>query len=126
LIVLDTHVWIWWVVAPKRLSRVASRAIEQADRVGVSTMSLFEVGELAQRQRITLDAPLRTWVRAALARERVDALPVTIEVALDAAQLRFTADPVDRIIYATARAEDAQLVTRDERLRAFDPERAIW
>jgi hypothetical protein len=30
------------------------------------------------------------------------------------------------VIYATARAEEAQLVTRDERLHAFDPARAVW
>jgi PIN domain nuclease of toxin-antitoxin system len=45
---------------------------------------------------------------------------------VDAAQLRFTRDAFDRIIYATARAEQAQLVTRDERLRSFDAERTVW
>ncbi len=48
------------------------------------------------------------------------------DVAMDAAELRFVGDPIDRIIYATARAADAQLVTRDERLRRFDPERILW
>lgn len=89
-------------------------------------MSVFELGQLVQGRRITLDAPLRVWVRDALARERVEPLLLTAEVALDAAQLRFEANPADRIIYATARAEDAQLVTRDERLRTFDRERTIW
>ena len=89
-------------------------------------MSAFEVGELALRGRITLAAPVRDWVRAALSRERVESLPLTHEIALDAAQLRFDANPADRIIYATARAEDAQLVTRDERMRRFDPERTVW
>lgn len=126
MIVLDTHAWIWSVVAPARLSRAARRAIDKADRIGVSTMSVFELGELVQRQRLTLDAPLRTWVRDALARDLVESLPLTPEVAVDAVQLRFDANPADRIIYATARAEDAQLVTRDERMHAFDPHRALW
>jgi PIN domain nuclease of toxin-antitoxin system len=126
VIVLDTHTWLWWVDAPRRLSRRAARAIERADRIGVSTLTVFELVDLAEKRRIQLDAPVRTWIREALARSGVETLPLTPEIAIDAAQLRFASDPFDRIIYATARAEDAQLVTRDERLRALDPERTVW
>jgi len=126
LIVLDTHAWIWWLAAPRRLSRPATRAIDRADRIGVSTISVFEVAQLVQRRRVTLDIPLRAWVREALAHERVEPLPLTTEVALDAAQLRVEANPADRIIYATARVADARLVTRDERMRVFDPELTLW
>lgn len=126
MIVLDTHAWVWWVDAPGRLSNAARRAIERADRIGVPTMSVFELVQLVQRRRLALDAPVRAWVRDALALERVEPMALTAEVALDAAQLQFEANPADRIIYATARATDAQLVTRDERMRAFDPEMTVW
>jgi PIN domain nuclease of toxin-antitoxin system len=81
---------------------------------------------LSDRQKLRLDAPVRSWVREALSSGPTEALPVTSELALDAAQLHPLRDPFDRIIYATARAERAQLVTRDERLHRFDPERAVW
>lgn len=126
LIVLDTHAWLWWVDAPRRLSTRARRAIERGVRVGVPTTSVFEVVDLERRGRITLDAPVRTLVREALARPRVESLPLTTEVAVDAAQLAFDGHSADRVIYATARAHDAHLVTRDRRLRAFDPERTVW
>ncbi len=126
MILLDTHAWIWSLTEPRRLSRAAARAIDRTDRIGIATMSVVELAELALRRRIELDAPVRTWVRDALARDRVEPLPLTAEIALDAAQLRFDGDRADRIIYATARAEGAQLVTRDERLRAFDPELTVW
>ena len=126
MIVLDTHAWVWSVDAPRRLPKAARQVIERADRIGVSTMSVFELVQLVERRRITLDVPVRTWVREALARDRVESLPLTAEVAIDAAQLHFEANPADRIIYATARAADAQLVTRDERLRKFDPELTVW
>ena len=126
MIVLDTHAWLWWTDAPARLSPTATRAIEGADSIGICTISVLELAERVQRGRIDLALPTRSWVRASLARDRVQPLPLTAEVALDAAQLRFGGDPADRIIYATARAADAQLVTRDERMHAFDPERAIW
>lgn len=126
MIVLDTHAWVWSVDAPHRLSKSARRAIEHSDRIGVATISVFELAQLVQRRRLTLDAPLRTWVGEALARERVEPLLLTAEVALDAAQLQFESNPADRIIYATARAANGQLVTRDERMRAFDRELTVW
>jgi PIN domain nuclease of toxin-antitoxin system len=126
VIVLDTHAWIWWLMAPRRLSKAATRAIDRADRIGVATISVLELVELAMRRRIEVDGPVRSWVRDALALDRVEALPLTADVALDAAQLRFGGDRADRMIYATARAEGAQLVTRDERMRAFDPELTVW
>ena len=126
MIVLDTHAWLWWVAAPRKVSRAAANAIERADRVGVSTASVFELVELVERQRVALNAPVRTWVRNALGGARVESLPVSSEIAVDAAQLRFVGDPFDRIIYATALAEDALLVTRDERLHGFDPKRTVW
>lgn len=124
LVVLDTHVWLWWVDLPRRLSRTAARTINAAEHVGVAAMSVLELAELFELGRIRTDISSRAWVRAALA--GVEPLALTPEIALDAAQLRFVNDPFDRVIYATARAEGAKLVTRDERIRAFDPSIAVW
>src|SRR5689334_17730262 len=124
LVVLDTHVWLWWVDLPRRLSGTATRTIEAAERVGVAAMSVLELAELFERGRIRADVSSRAWVRAALA--TVEPLALTPEIALDAAQLRFVNDPFDRVIYATARVEGAKLVTRDDRIRAFDPSIALW
>ena len=125
MIVLDTHAWLWWLSAPNKLSRAAARAIERADRIGVSAASVYELTHLVERRRVRLDAPVRTWVRDALGRAGVEPLMIDAEIALDAGQL-LVGDPFDRLIYATARARDARLVTRDERLRAVDAARAVW
>lgn len=61
-----------------------------------------------------------------LSRKGVTTLPLTAEIAMDAGQLRFVADPADRLIYATARAAGAYLITRDERIRGHDPAIAVW
>ena len=126
MIVLDTHAWLWWLAVPSKLSRKAARAIERADQVGVSAASVYELTHLVERRRLRLDAPLRSWVRDALGQSGIEPLVIDAEIALDAAQLRLVGDPFDRIIYATAVARDARLVTRDERLRTWDASRTIW
>ena len=67
MIVLDTHAWIWWRADPGRLSVSAARAIADADRIGVSSISVWELGMLIRRGRISLDRDVAHWVRQALA-----------------------------------------------------------
>lgn len=84
---------------------------------------------LVERGRITIGREPREWVRQALAQDRVEAVPLTAEIAIDAALLEregFHGDPADRIIYATARATSSQLVTRDSQIRRFDSRLTIW
>lgn len=129
MIVLDTHAWLWWLAAPERLSRAAGKAIERAPHIGVSTLSAWEVAMLAARGRISLDRDVSLWVRQALADERVESLAPSADVAVAAGLLDaqgFPGDPVDRLIYATARSTGATLVTRDAAIRAFDSAATLW
>ena len=129
MIVLDTHAWLWWVAEPGRLSPAARQAIDAAETIGVSTFSAWEVTMLVQHGRISLDRDVATWVRQALAPEPVVKLAPTAEIAVAAGLLdaeQFPGDPADRIIYATAKAAGAALVTRDEALRRFDARTAVW
>jgi PIN domain nuclease of toxin-antitoxin system len=129
VIVLDTHVWLWWLGQPGKLSRAARAAIDDAETIGVSTLSAWEVTMLVLRKRISLDRDTGVWVRQAFARERVTALPPTADVAVAAGLLdgeHFPGDPFDRMIYATARAERASLVTRDKAIRGFDARTTVW
>jgi PIN domain nuclease of toxin-antitoxin system len=129
MIVLDTHAWLWWLAAPAHLSRAAAEAIERAPRIGVSTLSAWEVAMLAVRGRISLDRDVGLWVDQALADERVESLSPSADVAVAAGLLdakRFPGDPVDRLIYATARSTGATLITRDAAIRAFDSASTLW
>jgi PIN domain nuclease of toxin-antitoxin system len=129
VIVLDTHAWLWWMSSPERLSDDAAASIADAGAIGVSTLSAWEVAMLASRGRISLDRDVTVWVRRALAEERVESLAPGVEIALGAGLLDargFPGDPADRFIYATARAVDAPLVTRDARIRAFAPSTTLW
>lgn len=127
MIVLDTHVWLWWISDPGRPPHAARSAIDAGPRIGISTLSAWEVALLVARGRIELDREVSTWVRQAVSRDRVE--PVAPSVAAEAARLdgeTSLGDPVDRLIYATARALRARLVTRDRALHGFDAELALW
>jgi PIN domain nuclease of toxin-antitoxin system len=128
VIVLDTHVWLWWMIRDPRLPARVRRRID-ATEVGVASMSCYEVVLLERRRRIALDRDVRSWIELALARDGVRPLHLDAAVATEAAlldPLGFPPDPADRIIYATARAHGAVLATKDERIRAHDPERTLW
>jgi PIN domain nuclease of toxin-antitoxin system len=129
LLVLDTHAWLWWTDDPERLSGAARDAIDATESVGVAAISCWEVAMLALARRVEFDREISAWVRQALARPGIVALPLTPKVAVQAALLErdgFVQDPADRLIYATAREAGATLVTRDARLREFDPRGTLW
>jgi PIN domain nuclease of toxin-antitoxin system len=126
--VLDTHTWVWWLDGDPRLSETARTVIESSDELGVSAISVWELATLERLGRLTLTPDIRTWARRALGHPRVEACMVTPEVALAAGSLLppFPGDPADRIIFATALARGARLVTADRRLARQDPERVVW
>ncbi len=128
MIVLDTHAWLWWASAPKMLSRKARSAIEAADRIGISPISWLEIATLVRRGRISLDRDATVWIEQALDQERVETVALTPRIAVRAGSLAdpFPGDPADRLIYASAVASGARLVTKDSALRRFDPAATLW
>lgn len=129
IVLLDTHAWVWWVSDPGRLSARAAASIDAAGTILIAAISCWEVAMLVAKQRIRVDRPVDRWVREALARPGIEAVPLSPALATRAGMLDadgFPGDPADRMIYATARAHGAILVTRDRRLRDFDPRGTLW
>ena len=124
MILLDTHVWVWWVSEPERLSAEALRAIDEArsDRVlAVSSISTWEVALLVSKGRLALSLDVADWIAKSEALPFLRFLPVDNTVALTAVNLpgELHPDPADRIIVATALQRKARLVTKDDRLRRY-------
>lgn len=129
MIVLDTHVLLWWALEPDRLSSAAAETLAAAGDRAISTITVQEIAYLAVRGRVEFDRPTKTWIGDALNALQVRTLPVTVAAALRAGSLdpaEFHGDPIDRLIYAVAVEDDARLVTADERLHRSDPARTIW
>jgi PIN domain nuclease of toxin-antitoxin system len=118
-ILLDTHVLVWWQAGGARLSDAATRAIETADTVLVSPLTCWEVAMLHRRGRLVLDRDPMIWVRDLFRADRIDLAPLSPEAAVWAGGLAddFPGDPIDRLLYATARDLRVPLVSKDERLR---------
>jgi PIN domain nuclease of toxin-antitoxin system len=119
---------VWWRSGDRRLPRRTLGRIEQSEWIGVPTACCLELATLVRRERIRLDRDVRTWIRGALADERVEAVELTSEIAVGADRLpsTFPGDPVDRVVYATARALGCDLVTSDDRITRHDPQRVVW
>lgn len=133
MILLDTHVLLWWQADGARLSSRAAQAIEQADTVLLSSISFWEVGVLESKGRIQLDRDPFEWVRDLLLDERVAPVALAPSGAMLAGRIPasgFEGDPADAVIYATAVQEQVPLVTKDQRIRLFAADRrdikTIW
>lgn len=120
-ILLDTHILHWQAAEPERLAPAEASAIAAADELVVAAVTWFELAWLHRSGRLGSRIPMRTWLDE-LAR-RVRTMPLTPAIAARAAELPddFPRDPADRLIFATAVEHGLRLVTRDRRMRAFDP-----
>ncbi|MBU0495196.1 MAG: type II toxin-antitoxin system VapC family toxin [Chloroflexi bacterium] len=120
MIVIDTHIWAWWVHGDERLTETQSAAIQthEEDTIGVSAISCWEIAKLVEYGRLDLPCSVEEWFAQALDYPGVRLLDLTPEIAIESTQLpgEFHRDPADQIIVATARVYDCPLVTSDERM----------
>jgi PIN domain nuclease of toxin-antitoxin system len=119
-LLLDTHIWVWSLIEPERLSRSVSRALSRADtELWLSPISIWEFALLVERGRIDISGDTAAWIAAANDRAPMNEAPLTNEIALRSRSLDLEhADPADRFIAATAAVLDLTLVTADHRLLA--------
>lgn len=122
-LLLDTHIWLWWLLGQPELSAAERDALDALAAAGsppgISAISLWEAQMLAGKGRLELDTALSHWLPTAAGAETVTVLPLNVSVvlALEALPAGFHGDPADRIIVATARCHGLPLATRDSNIR---------
>ncbi|SAL84022.1 twitching motility protein PilT [Caballeronia choica] len=131
MIVLDTHVLLWWVSGEVQLSKKAKAAIERERSEGeliVSSISAWEISLLVKRERLSISTDVNSWLATVNEIEALRFVPVDNEIALKAVELpgEFHKDPADRMIVATARALAAPLITKDQKIRDYAHVKTIW
>lgn len=129
MILLDTHIWVWWVHDAPELSGNYRDIIEanEGEVLGVSAFSCWELAKLVELKRIELPCSIDDWLDAALIYPGVHLFGLTPQIAIESTRLpgQFHRDPADQIIVATARVHNLPLLTADERILSYPHVRTL-
>ncbi len=131
MIVLDTHVWIWWLSNKEKLSDHALQHIEQAvveSSLVLSSISTWEIAMLVEKNRLDLSINVRDWIRKTEGLSFVQFVPMDNTILLRSVELpgKFHADPADRMIVATALTMGLPIVTKNKKIQSYSPVETIW
>jgi PIN domain nuclease of toxin-antitoxin system len=128
-LLLDTHVWLWSLLDPQRLSGAAEQAISDDDNeLCLSPISTWETLVLARKRRLELRPSPREWVLEALRRSAPAHAPLSHSVAVRSECLDgfSSEDPADRFLVATALEQNLAIVTADGDMREYAPLKTVW
>ena len=128
---LDTHTWIWWHMNPQKLSQKVKRLVgktDSYDEILLSAISPWEFCKLLEKKRIGISCDPEGWINIALDMPKLRLVPLSPILAYRSTVLPqpFHSDPADQIIVATAREENATILTRDERILSYESVRSLW
>ncbi len=120
MIILDTHIWIKWVLDENQLPSAFCDKIRahETDGLGVSVISCWEVAKLIELKRLSFEIDVHDWINHALSYPGIQLIEFSPRIAVESTQLpgEFHRDPADQIIVATARVHDCPLLTMDKKI----------
>jgi len=119
MIILDTHIWVWWVQNDARLTAQHRQWLEdyQKDGLGISILSCWEIAKLREKNRLILPLAINEWLELALAYPGVQLLNLNLPIIVDSTKLNgFHSDPFDQMIVATAKYYNCHLLTADAKI----------
>ena len=121
-LLLDTHIWIWYLLGNEQLSQTLRGAIaDENNELWLSPISIWETLILAEKGKIILKPDPPTWIQNSLQQLDTKEAPLSNEIALLSRQLQLEhQDPADRFIAATAIYLQLTLATVDRQLRKVD------
>ena len=128
---LDTHAWIWWHTNPKKLSMKVRSIVANPDAYEallLSAISPWEFCKLLEKGRMGISCDPEKWLHEALDLPKLRIVPLYPALAYRSTTLPppFHDDPGDQIIVATAREEDATILTADQRIRGYLHVKSLW
>lgn len=132
MILLDTHVLVWFVSNPEKLSKKAQDLIEKEIQTRrqllVSSISIWEIYILIKKERLRLAIDVDLWIEKIEQSSIFQFVPVDNQIAAKAVELnnKFHEDPADRIIVATALIHEAKLITSDKKIINSKEVQTIW
>ena len=121
-LLLDTHVFLWWIGDDPRLSLPAREAITKAENeIFLSVASAWEISVKTRLGKLTLPSDVESFLPDQIQRNAISILPIGLAHALRVSRLPIHhRDPFDRMLVAQAQAEKLTLVTADASIRLYD------
>lgn len=123
-VLIDTHVWLWAMLNPRRLNREVKELLEDFDTtIWFSVASSWEIAIKYGKGKLPLPEPPARFIPPRLVRDRITLLPIEHAHALHVADLPpHHRDPFDRLLVAQAAIERVPIVTADPRFKAYPAE----
>lgn len=89
MIILDTHIWIWWVDDHPKLSPQNRDIIQahQTSGIGISIISCWEIAKLVEKNRLTFESSIEEWLELALKYPGIQLLPLNLPIILESTRL---------------------------------------
>ena len=131
MILLDTNAFLWWLSSHEKLSNPVQKAINlesKNQKLLVSSISIWEISLLVNKNRLSIGRPLEEWVTGLKDLEEIEFIPIDNSIAYKSTCLpgKFHADPADRLVVATARHLGATLITSDKLIRKYKHVKTLW
>jgi PIN domain nuclease of toxin-antitoxin system len=131
MILLDTHIWLWWLHTPDQLSERGRTLLtigENQNALIVSAISVWEIAVKHSNGKLPLPLPVNEWFAFAKTRPGITIEPLDPLDAIASTQLPgdFHKDPADRIIVAIAYRRNIELMTCDQKILNYPHIKTIW
>jgi PIN domain nuclease of toxin-antitoxin system len=126
-LLLDTHALLWWLTQNPSITVAAQNLLKNRDHtVLVSAASVWEIATKVRLGKLDVAIEVVENFGAYLARERFEAVSVTVQHAIRAGLLPGPhKDPFDRMLIAQALAENIPIVSNDCALDGYGAQR-LW
>lgn len=124
MILLDTHIWVWWINDPDKLDSKVLHYLDNLppSHIVISIISCREVAKLVEKERIKLSEPLLAWFEKAIDHSGLTIVELERTIRMDACALPgiFHNDPADQLIVATSRIKQIPLLTADSKILNYE------
>lgn len=126
-ILLDTHVFLWMISAPEKLSRTAKQLLKtEENELFLSTVSGWEIAIKYQIGRLRLPDNPDVYIPQQVKENSLEILPIEINHAVNIYNLPdIHKDPFDRMLISQGQIENLPILTDDERIKEY-PVITIW
>lgn len=126
-LLIDTHVFLWWIAGDPRLSEKAVSLISEADnRLYLSAASGCEIAIKTKLDKLHIGGDVTAFIVEQMRLNAIEPLPIMINHALHVSTLEdLHRDPFDRLLVAQAQLERMPILTADRHIAAY-PVETVW